>query len=227
VRFLGTCEIRHSGDSGIAITRGSSAVFSVERVTTAENALEGIVVIGTSTAAFDTGTVRATQNNLGIVALGHSSLTLGRNMPTILTERNSFAGILVADTSNLRLDGGTITAARNVRGLWFGGTAVLSNIFGTIVSENNTEGIRAEVSCSIGQLVAGRMTVRNNATGIIAEHSSIVYIDQGGTITGNDTDIVLSFASRGNFNGNTLGTTTCDKTSLLRINNEDVECPTS
>jgi Right handed beta helix region len=69
VRFLGTCEVRGSGDHGISITHGSSALFSAEHVTTAENALGGIFAIGTSMAAFDTGTVHTTQNTFGILTL--------------------------------------------------------------------------------------------------------------------------------------------------------------
>ena len=227
VRFLGTCEVRGSGEDGIAITRGSSALFSAEHVTTAENARAGIFVIGTSTAAFDTGTVHTTQNTFGILTLGHSSLTLGRNMPTILAEDNTLDGILVADTSDLRLDGGTITAARNGRtGLRFGGTGGLGNITGTILSEHNTEGARAEDASRIAQLVAGRMTIRNNTTGIIAENGSDIRITTEATFTDNGTDIVLIFGSRGVFRGITLNTTMCDKTSLLRIDNADVTCPT-
>jgi hypothetical protein len=227
VRFLGTCEMRGSGEDGIAITHGSSALFSAERITTAENARAGIFVIGTSTAAFDTGTVHTTQNTLGILTLGHSSLTLGRNMPAILAEQNTLDGILVADTSDLRLDGGTITAAGNRRtGLSFGGTGGLGNIAGTILSEHNTEGARAEDSSRISQLIAGRMTIRNNMTGIIAENGSDIRITTEATFTDNGTDIVLIFGSRGVFRGITLDTTTCDKTSLLRIDNVDVTCPT-
>jgi hypothetical protein len=111
--------------------------------------------------AFDTGTVHTTQNTGGIVTLGHSSLTLGRNLPTILAEQNTLDGILVADTSNLRLNGGTITASRNGRaGLWFGGTGSLSNIRGTILIEHNAEGVRAENTCTVAQLIAGSMTIR-------------------------------------------------------------------
>jgi hypothetical protein len=214
VRFLGTCEVRGSGDHGIAITHGASGLFSAERVTTSENALGGIFVIGTSTAAFDTGTVHTTQNTFGILTLGHSSLTLSRNMPTIIAEHNTLDGILVADTSDLRLDGGMITTARNGRtGLGFGGTAGLGNISGTILSEHNTEGARAEDSSRIAQLIAGRITIRNNTmVGIIAENGSDIRITQGGTITSNGTDIVLLFGSRGTFNGNTIGTITCDET---------------
>jgi hypothetical protein len=79
------------------------------------------------------------------------------------------AGIAIADTSDLRIDGGTITAARNGRtGLRFGGTGGLGNIAGTILSEHNTEGARAEDASRIAQLIAGRMTIWNNTmVGII------------------------------------------------------------
>jgi hypothetical protein len=86
--------------------------------------------MGTSIAAFDTGTVHTTQNTMGMLTLGHSILTLGRNLPTILAEENTLDGLLVADTSDLRLDGGTISATRNERpSLEFGGTGGLGNIF--------------------------------------------------------------------------------------------------
>jgi hypothetical protein len=60
---------------------------------------------------FDTGRVHTTRNTMGVLTLGHSSLTLGRNMPTLLVEENTLDGILVADTSDLRLDGGVINAS--------------------------------------------------------------------------------------------------------------------
>jgi hypothetical protein len=225
VRFLGICAVRGNGDVGIALTHGSSALFSAERLTTAENALAGIFVNGTSTAAFDTGTVRANQNGWGIITLGHSSLTLGRNLPTIRAAHNMVDGILVADTSNLRLDGGMITAAHNGRaGLWFGGTAILSNIFGTILLEHNSEGARAEDTSTIAQLIAGSMTVRSNTIGLLGDDGSTIRVDQGGTITGNGTDIVLRFGSRGTFNGNTIGTIMCDETSIVR-GDTGVTCP--
>ncbi len=200
IHVRGTCEVRGSGEDGIAITCGSSTLFIAERVTTAENARGGIFVIGTSTAAFDTGTVHTTQNTFGILTLGHSTLTLGRNMPTILAEDNTLDGILVADTSDLRLDGGAITAAGNRRtGLGFGGTGGLGNTRGIILSEYNTEGARAEDSSRIAQLIAGRMTIRNNTIGIIAANGSDIRLTTEAAITDNGTDIVLIFGSRGIF----------------------------
>lgn len=228
VRFLGTCTVRGSGDMGIAITHGSSAHFVGERVRVAQNATAGLFLIGTSTAAFDAGIIRATQNVLGILALGHSSLTLNSNMPRILADENTLDGILVADTSDLRLDGGRITASRNGRaGLWFGGTAGLGNIAGEIVSEHNAEGMRAEDSSRITQLIAGRMTVQHNTIGIVGETGSLIRIRVGGTITENDTDIRLIFGSLGSFEGDTnVGTIVCDATSRVQVEGADVPCPT-
>jgi hypothetical protein len=228
IRVKGTCEetVTITTDRGISITYGSSALFAGNRVTTAENGVSGIFVIGTSAAAFDAGTVHTNQNTWGILALGHSSLTLSLNAPTILANENTLDGILVADTSDLRLDGGSITAARNGRaGLWFGGTAGLGNIGGTILLKNNTEGARAEDLSRIAQLIAGTMTIRHNTTGIIAENGSEVRLTNGATITDNGTDIELIFASRGIFNGNTIGTIKCDATSLVR-GDTGVTCPT-
>jgi hypothetical protein len=120
-----------------------------------------------------------------------------------------------------------IRAAQNERtGLSFGGTGGLGNVRGVIVSEENAEGARAEDSSRIAQLIAGRMTIRNNTTGIIAANGSDIRITTPATITNNDTDIVLIFGSRGIFAGVAIDTTRCDKTSLLRIDNVDVTCTT-
>ena len=93
------------------------------------------------------------------------------------------------------------------------------------MSEYNIEGARAEDSSRIAQLIAGRMTIRNNAMGIIAENGSDIRITTEATFTDNGTDIVLIFGSRG-VTGITINTMTCDKTSLLRIDNADLTCPT-
>jgi hypothetical protein len=44
-------------------------------------------------------------------------------------------------------------------------------------------------------------------------------------ITGHGTDVVLSFGTLATFEGTTITSVTCDKTSLLRIDNKDVTCP--
>jgi hypothetical protein len=225
VRLHGACEMSHSGDSGIALSDGSSALFIDVHVTMTQNATAGMFLIGTSTAGFRAGMVDTQDNMWGILALGHSSLTLGSSGPSILAQHNGFDGILVADTSDLRLDGGKITVSHNGRaGLWFGGTAGLGNIAGEIVSENNAEGMHAEDVSRISQLIAGKMTVRNNTTGIVGINGSNVRISGGGTITDNDTDIDLIFGSLGTFEGNTIGTIRCDETSRVH-GDTGVMCP--
>jgi hypothetical protein len=99
-------------------------------------------------------------------------------------------------------------------------------VAGLILSAHNTEGARSEDASRIAQLSAGRMTIRNNAIGIIAANGSDIRVTTEAAITDNDTDIVLIFGSRAIFTGTTLDTTICDKISLLRIDNVDVTCPT-
>ena len=63
----------------------------------------------------------------------------------------------------------------------------------------------------------GNLTIQGNTTaGLTADNGSTVRIIEGATITGNGTDVVLLFGSNGTFNGNTIGTITCDETVLLR-----------
>jgi hypothetical protein len=115
-------------------------------------------------------------------------------------------------------------SADECTGLSFGGTGGLGNIAGTILSEHNTEGARAEDVSRIAQLLAGRMTMRHNTIGIIAENGSDIRLTTEATITDNGTDIILIFGSRGTFNGNTTGTITCDETRLVR-GDTGVTCP--
>ena len=97
VRFLGTCEIRGSGEDGIAITHGSSALFSAERVRNGRECSCGDL------CHWDID--RRVRHWHGTHHPEHlrdshpetPSLTLGRNMPTILAEQNTLDGILVAD----------------------------------------------------------------------------------------------------------------------------------
>ena len=74
-------------------------------------------------------------NAWGITVLGHSSMALGGNISTILAEENTVDGVVAADTSDLRLDGGKITSTQNGRrGLTIGGGGNLTLFAGTILS---------------------------------------------------------------------------------------------
>jgi hypothetical protein len=201
VRLLGTCEIRRNGDAGIAITRGSSGLFMADMVHTTHNAW-------------------------GLSVLGHSSLALGGDMSTIVAEKNTVDGVVVADTSDLRLDGGTLTSTRNDRrGLTIGGGGNLTLVAGTMLLKNNPEGLTLVVGSAMAVFPTGTLTIQGNTTaGLTADNGSTIRSIEGATITGNGTDVVLLFGSNGTFNGNTIGTVTCDETALLR-GDTGVTCP--
>jgi hypothetical protein len=200
VRFLGTCEVRGNSTAGIAIRRGSSALFLGDLVHT-------------------------THNTWGILVLGHSSMALAGETSTILAEENTLDGMIVADTSDLRLDGGKITSTRNGRsGLTIGG-ANLTLFAGTILLENNPAGLVLDVGSTMAVFPTGHLTIQGNTTvGLSADNGSTMRIIQGATITGNGTDVVLLFGSRATFNDNTIGTISCDETVLLR-GDTGVTCP--
>jgi hypothetical protein len=201
VRILGTCEVRRNSDAGISITRGSSGLFLADMLHTSHNAS-------------------------GLLALGHSSMALSGDISTILAEENTLDGVLAADTSDLRLDGGKITSTRNGRrGLTIGGGANLTLFAGTILLENNPEGFALLVGSAMAVFPTGNLTIQGNTTvGLTADNGSTMRIIEGATITGNGTDVVLLFGSNGTFNGNTIGTISCDETSLVR-GDESVTCP--
>ena len=201
VRILGTCEVRRNSDAGISITRGSSGLFLADML-------------------------HATHNAWGLVALGHSSIALSGNLSTILAEENTVDGVVAADTSDLRLDGGTITSTQNGRrGLTIGGGGNLTLFAGTILLENNPEGLTLAVGSAMAVFPTGNLTIQGNTiAGLTADNGSTVRIIEGATITGNGTDVVLLFGSNGTFTGNTIGTITCDETSLVR-GDEGVTCP--
>jgi hypothetical protein len=201
VRILGTCEVRRNSDAGISITHGSSGLFRADMVHTTHNAW-------------------------GIAVLGHSSMALDGNMSTILAEENAVDGVVAADTSDLRLDGDKITSTRNDRrGLSIGGGGNLTLFAGTILLENNPEGLTLAVGSAMAVFPTGNLTIQGNTTaGLTADNASTIRLIEGATITGNGTDVVLLFGSNGTFNGNTIGTITCDETVLLR-GDTGVTCP--
>jgi hypothetical protein len=77
-------------------------------------------------------------------------MALSGNMSTILAEENTVDGVLAADTSDLRLDGGSITSTRNGRrGLTIAGGANLTLFAGTILLENNPAGLTIDVGSAM------------------------------------------------------------------------------
>jgi hypothetical protein len=128
--------------------------------------------------------------------------------------------------SGLRLDGGQITSTQNTRRGLTLGVSHLTLFAGAILLKNNPTGLFMEIGTLI-VFPTGHLTIQGNTTaGLVADNGSGMRIAEGGTMTGNGTDVVLLFGSRGSFDGNTIGTITCDETVLLR-GDIGVTCPTS
>ena len=91
--------------------------------------------------------------------------------------------------------------------------------------EHNPTGLTLNDASTMTVFPAGDLTIQGNTTaGLVADNRSTVRMTNGGTITGNGTDVVMLFGSVGTFNGNTIGTITCDETVLLR-GDTGVTCP--
>ncbi|MGE3540712.1 MAG: right-handed parallel beta-helix repeat-containing protein [Candidatus Tectimicrobiota bacterium] len=180
VRFLGTCEVRGSSRAGISIRRGSSALLLADLVHTIHN-------------------------NWGVLVLWNSSLALTGEQTTLLTEENTTDGIIVADNSNLRLDGGLLTSQRNgSRGLALGegNSGILG---GTVLLAQNQQGLTLNDASRMAVFMAGNLTIQHNTmAGLIADNQSTLRIINGGTITDNGPqDVVLRLGSAATLSGYT------------------------
>ena len=63
----------------------------------------------------------------------------------------------------------------------------------------------------------------NKRAGLRVDDGSIVYMHKS-IFTDNSTDVALSFGAHATLKGNTIGTITCDKNSMIR---GDITCPES
>jgi len=66
-----------------------------------------------------------------------------------------------------------------------------------------------------------RLVSEANPVGLLVDNGSIATV-RNSMIDGNDEDVILSFGSRGDFEGNGIGSLSCDKTVLIR---GDERCP--
>ena len=131
----------------------------------------------------------------GGIALGDSVLNVFASTTTIAVTNSPF-GIIVRP--------GTIVSP-------FG--------FGTFTIENNVVGL--DFRLGGGAIFRGGLNVRNNGTGVrTADGAGVLWFisipPNPSSITGNGTDVELSFGARATFDGVAVGTITCDPTVLIR-----------
>ena len=202
----------------------ASLVILRGRIIIRDNRSHGVDVNGGSVLEIRGAHVEVSNNDFGFAAadgrLVVYAFTASRGS-TITASNNRGAAIGIG-TSLFSIFGPiTITADNNAFGLFCPAGGKLLDPFGrgTFVFRNNRIGMFFDAGCS-ALVNPARLTVQNNGTGILADGASILSFvtdpPNGSAITGNETDVILKFATRATFQGIVIGTIVCDKTVLTR-----------
>ncbi|MFQ5906635.1 MAG: nitrous oxide reductase family maturation protein NosD [bacterium] len=189
--------LQDNADEGIQVSH--SATAEVTDSTLRRNAEWGIVVVATSSVVFR-GTIISTNNGRDGIGVFFSSHAHVFAETTIQANNNARSGISVA-----------IAASMIVRG--------------TIMTENNGRyGVSVGVVSHLRGGPRGTFIAKHNKRGgLRVNDGASVTLSKATVITDNNgTDVALSFGARATLKGNTIGTITCDKSSMIR---GDVACP--
>jgi hypothetical protein len=238
VIFTGTYVSEANAVFGIEINASSSLTFTQANVTADQNTLG--VQIGTSAGAFisdSASTLTVKQNattGLTIVS-GGQMVDFGGTINAI---DNQGIGVSVDSKAGLDLDAaGTLTSTGNaLDGVHLEESGVMT-IFNTpafsgapgnttVTSQNNGgNGISILTGSNLTMIHQAAINSNHNTgNGVQADSGSSLTLIQS-NITGNKTDIALTFGSRADLRTSTIGTITCDATVLVRGDTGAI-CPT-
>jgi hypothetical protein len=177
----------------------SSVVFHGSLISD-NNGRDGIGIFGGSSAAsYGEVTIQANNNaGHGINVFGNAIVGMGRSGGMMTLHNNKRHGVSLFAAASMFTDRGTINPENNAgHGVFVGGNSNLANFGATFLMKGNKE------------------------AGLAVYDGSSVIMNKS-TITDNGKDVTLSFGARATLKGNTIGTTTCDKSSLIR---GDTACP--
>ncbi len=188
----GEIDVTDSTESNIVLTDGTS-VFSKEGNITSSGGEIGMIIQGSSSFEGVFGSYTATAN--------------------------TFAGLLVA-TQGVLVYGFDLDLSGNSNfGLWVDEAssvspfANLQELSTTTLNNNGLAGAFVQRGSTLE--LAGNTTVSGNPFGVFVEESGLKTV--GADISGNVSDLTLSFAARATFEaGTTIGTMTCDTTAVTR-----------
>lgn len=191
------CTFRRNGEWGIVVFDNSSVLFH-GTVNLTNNGKSGLGVIFTSTASSFTGATIHLDNNAhhGILALG-SFVHIDRKGGTVTMNNNKKNGVGLLDSVFM---------------LWAGNLSIV---------RNGGKGVYVGGNSSVRDFGATYLVKNNKGAGLAVDDGGSVNM-KGATITDNGTDVALSFGAHATLKGNTLGTITCDNSSMIR---GDTACP--
>ena len=223
-----TAEIRdcilERNAAGIDVFTGSSAVLK-GTIDVADNTLGGVAINGTSIIEIRGAHVRVSRNGgLGVVAGSNSQLAFFFDTSagnTLTVDANLGGGIALGDSVlNVFAATTTITVSNSPVGIIVRPGSIVSPFgSGTFTIENNVVGL--DFRLGGGAIFRGGLNVRNNGTGVrTADGAGVLWFisipPNPSSITGNGTDVELSFGARATFDGVAVGSITCDATVLIR-----------
>src|SRR5271165_1356280 len=236
--FTGTFTTSGNAVFGMDLGNSSSATLNSAIFTATGNTLGIQVSLSSSLFLADPGCALNANNNfttgLTIVSGAHMVDFGG----TIVTNNNGINGISLFSRSGLDLDAASlVTSASNLQDgvhleelstLNLFNTPAFSGVPGVTtldVHGNSQNGISALLNSQVHMFNQTTITGQNNSGfGIQVDNGSSLTLLTS-TIQSNHSDVNLTFGSRGEFTGNTIGTLFCDKTSLIR-GDTGKSCPT-
>jgi hypothetical protein len=214
---------------GINLGTTSSATVNVATVSANQNALGIQVSITSSWFLSNPGAAVNTLNNLTVGLTVVSGAHLFAFGGTIVTSGNGLDGFDVASRAGMDLDAGTQTSSFNNQrdGLHVEELSMV-NLFNNPVFSGNPGFTTLQLYNNAGNGVSllgiSQLHMFDQAK-VLAHNNTLlgIQVDNGSTLTllnstiqDNATDLVLTFAGRGEFTSDTIGTYSCDATALIR-----------
>jgi hypothetical protein len=209
---------------GLDVGTGSSVVLR-DAITIGQNSINGVEINGEAVVELRAANVNASGNGGVGISVGSGQLAIfaypATPASTLTANDNGFAGLIVGASRFTVYPAATVTASGNgVFGILTGGFVVTTIDSGSrFIIEHNAVGLRFFTGGDA--LIRGaRLTVNGNGVGLQGDGAGVLTFVSGpaqaSTITGNGTDVDLSFGSRAIFDGVAIGTLVTDGTVLCR-----------
>ena len=184
----------------------------------------GVDINGTSIVELRGARVELNENGgYGLIAASGSHVSIfgwqAAIGSTVTANGNGFAGIILGSGTLTAYVPAVISASNNQFGLFLNDARVLAPGGETRFHlDNNTVGMSLRGDSLL--LITGGLTVQGNGTGLLADGAGALTLGSvpanPSVITGNGTDVILSFGTRATIAGVTIGTLVCDATVLSR-----------
>ena len=235
VTINGTFTAEANGVFGININAGSSFTLNNAQVTAQKNLLG--IQLGTGASAFlgDPASSITAANNVSTgltVVSGAQMVSFGGKINATGNGRN---GVSVNSKAGLDLDAASVLESANNggNGVQLAESSVMTLFNTTAFSgqqgsttlkthDNGGNGIAILSDSNLTSVNQVALFSQNNAgTGVLADNGSAITL-LNATVSGNATDIALTFGARSDIRKSNIGTIVCDSNVLSR---GDVTCP--